>query len=83
MTLTKDPMTETGGVTGTADKDYNLIWFATTCLKNALRLEQYAQDAERAGDQELSALFRRAQDNSVRGAQESKTLLHSRICADK
>ena len=41
--------TETGGITGTADKDYNIIWFTETCLSNALRLEIYAKDAERAG----------------------------------
>jgi hypothetical protein len=39
---------ETGQLTGTADKDYNLIWSAETCLNNALRLQTYIQDAERA-----------------------------------
>ena len=33
--------TETGRVTGTQDKDYNLIWFTEACLSNALRLDQY------------------------------------------
>ena len=28
---------ETGQVTGTKDKDYNLIWFTEACLSNALR----------------------------------------------
>ena len=42
--------TETGQVTGTKDKDYNIIWFTEQCLSNALRLELYAQDAEREGD---------------------------------
>ena len=42
--------TETGQVTGTKDKNYNLIWFTEACLNNALRLETYIQDAERAGD---------------------------------
>jgi hypothetical protein len=32
---------ETGQVTGTKDKDYNLIWFTEVCLSNALRLETY------------------------------------------
>lgn len=83
MTLTKDPTTETGDVTGTADKDYNLLWFTTTCLKNALRLEAFATDSERSGDQELTDLLRRAQANSVRGAEEGKALLHSRVCTPK
>src|SRR5215212_9512527 len=42
--------TESGEVTGTKDKDYNLIWFTEACLSNALRLETYIQDAERDGD---------------------------------
>jgi hypothetical protein len=45
---------ETGQVTGTKDKDYNLIWFVEQCLSNVLRLETYAQDAERDGDSELA-----------------------------
>jgi hypothetical protein len=41
---------EGGQTTGTPDKDYNLIWFTEQCLSNALRLETYAQDADRDGD---------------------------------
>jgi hypothetical protein len=52
--------TETGRVTGTKDKDYNLIWFTEQCLSNALRLETYVQDAERDGDGELVELFPKA-----------------------
>jgi hypothetical protein len=70
---------ETGDVTGTKDKDYNLIWFTETCLSNALRLETYIQDAERDGDNELADLFRRAQAESRKGAEQGKQLLASRI----
>src|SRR5213076_2908993 len=38
---------ETGEVTGTKDKDYNLIWFTEASLSNVLRLETYIEDAER------------------------------------
>ena len=31
--------TETGQVTGTKDKDYNVIWFTEQCLSNVLRLD--------------------------------------------
>jgi hypothetical protein len=72
---------ETGGITGTPDKDYNLLWFTEQCLSNALRLETYRQDAERAGDQELVDLFTRAQDASRRGAEEGKRLLAKRLGA--
>jgi hypothetical protein len=70
---------ETGHITGTADKDYNIIWFTEQCLSNVLRLEQYANDAEREGDSELAEFFRRAQDASRRGAEQGKELLAKRL----
>jgi hypothetical protein len=70
---------ETGDVTGTKDKDYNLIWFTEACLSNALRLATYIQDAERDGDNELAELFRRAQAESRKGAEQGKQLLGSRL----
>lgn len=71
--------TETGDVTGTRDKDYNLIWYVEACLSNALRLEQYIQDAERDKDQEVVELFRKAQSDSRKGAELGKQLLRSRL----
>jgi hypothetical protein len=71
--------TETGDVTGTADKDYNVIWFTEACLSNALRLETYIQDAERDGDSELAEFFRKAQAESRKGAEQGKALLRSRL----
>ena len=70
---------ETGQVTGTQDKDYNLIWFTEQCLSNALRLETYVQDADRDGDGELADLFRKAQAESRKGAEQGKQLLKSRL----
>jgi len=70
---------ETGQVTGTKDKDYNIIWFTEACLSNALRLETYIQDAERDGDTELAEFFRRAQAESRKGAEQGKRLLRSRL----
>jgi hypothetical protein len=75
--------TETGGYTGTADKDFNLIWFTETCLSNALRLEVYARDAERSGDDELVELFRKAQTESRKGAEQGKELLAARLGASR
>jgi hypothetical protein len=71
--------TETGNVTGTKDKDYDLIWFTEHCLDNALRLETYIQDAEREGDSDLTDLFRRAQADSRKGAEQGKQLLARRL----
>ena len=70
---------ESGQVTGTQDKDYNLIWFTEQCLSNALRLETYVQDADRDGDSELAELFRKAQAESRKGAEQGKQLLKSRL----
>jgi hypothetical protein len=72
-------MTETGAVTGTRDKDYDLIWYVEACLSNALRLEQYIHDAERDHDQEIVELFRKAQSDSRKGAELGKRLLRSRL----
>ena len=71
--------TEGGQVTGTKDKDYNLIWFTEQCLSNALRMEEYAADAERDGDSELADFFRRAQGESRKGAEQGKALLKGRL----
>ena len=70
---------ETGNVTGTKDKDYNIIWFTEKCLDNALRLETYVEDAERDGDSELADFFRKAQHESQKGAEQGKALLKERI----
>ncbi|WP_114854909.1 hypothetical protein [Brachybacterium sp. YJGR34] len=70
---------ETGEVTGTVDANYNLIWFTEKCLSNALRLETYRADAERAGDDELVDLFTRAQHESVKGGEQAKALLARRL----
>ncbi len=70
---------ETGGVTGTKDKDYNLVWYVEACLNNALRLEQYIADAERDGDSELADLFRKAQADSRKGGEIGKKLLAQRL----
>ncbi|MEE2032541.1 hypothetical protein [Rhodococcus chondri] len=72
---------ESGQVTGTKDKDYNLVWYVESCLNNALRLETYIQDAERENDQELAELFRKAQADSRKGAEQGKGLLAARLSA--
>ena len=72
---------ETGEITGTRDKDYDLIWFSEQCMSNALKMEVFIADAERAGDAELADLFRRAQTESRKGAEQGKQLLAQRIVA--
>jgi hypothetical protein len=70
---------ETGQTTGTKDKDYNLIWFTEQSLSNALRLEQYIQDADRDGDNELAEFFRRAQGASRKGGEQGKEMIKKRL----
>jgi hypothetical protein len=70
---------EAGEITGTKDKDYNIIWFVEQCLSNVLRLETYVKDAERDGDNELADFFRRAQGASRKGAEEGKDMLRKRF----
>ena len=70
---------EAGEITGTKDKDYNIIWFVEQCLSNVLRLETYIEDAEREGDSELAEFFRRAQETSRKGGEQGKAMLRSRI----
>ena len=76
MTLKSD---ETGSVTGTKDKNYNLIWYTEKCLDNALRLQTYIEDAERDGDNEVADLFRKAQSDSRKGAEMAERLLAKRL----
>ncbi len=73
--------TETGEITGTKDKDYNIIWFTEVCLSNVLRLVTYVKDAEREGDTELAEFFRKAQAESRKGAEQGKQLLAARVGA--
>jgi hypothetical protein len=70
---------ETGDVTGTKDKDYNLIWFVEQSLSNALRLQTYIEDAEREGDSDLAEFFQRAQAASRKGGEQGKELLRKRL----
>ncbi len=64
---------------GTKDKNYDLVTVTQLCLEHVWRLDQYAQDAEREGDEELARLFRRMQEHSRKGADGSKRLLAQRL----
>jgi hypothetical protein len=72
---------ETGDITGTKDKHYNLIWFVEQSLSNALRLQTYIEDAQRDGDSELAEFFQRAQGASRKGGEQGKELLRSRLAS--
>jgi hypothetical protein len=42
-------------------------------------LESYIQDAERDGDNDLAEFFRRAQNESRKGAEQGKQMLTQRL----
>ena len=73
--------TETGQVTGTIDKDYDLFRYIEGCLRTAQRMETYRRDAERDNDTALAALFAMTQSDSRKGAEIGKKLLISRLVA--
>jgi len=59
--------------------DYDLISVAYHALQGAETYEQYAQDAQRQGDQELADYFRKTQQECRRSADEAQRLLASRL----
>lgn len=75
----KTHVEEAGQITGTRDIVYDIIWFTERSLNNALRLEAYIEDAEKAGDSELAEFFRRAQAESRKGGEQGKKLLAERL----
>lgn len=77
--MTDTQTTEAGEITGTLDKDYNLLWYTESCLENALRLEKYREDAKRAEDTELADLFGKAQSDSRKGAEIGMRMLADRL----
>ena len=64
---------------GTKDKNYDLITTLQLCLEHVFRLDQYASDAEKDGDDEVAGLFRRMQEHSRKGGEECKKLLAQRL----
>ena len=50
-------------------------------MGNALRLAEYAQDAERDGDNDLAEFFKRAQRESQKGAEQGKEHLRKRLAS--
>ncbi|RHW24789.1 hypothetical protein D0Z08_22730 [Nocardioides immobilis] len=79
--VTDAGLVDAGKVTGTRDRDYDLVWFLQACLSNALRLEQYLADAEADNDDQLIELFTKAQIDSKKGAALAKELLRDRLSA--
>lgn len=65
--------------TGTRDEHYNLISALYHMLKGASTAEQYIQDAQEAGDQELVQFFKDWQDQQRDLAERAKNLLSGKM----
>ncbi|HZQ61197.1 MAG TPA: hypothetical protein VFC24_07605 [Casimicrobiaceae bacterium] len=63
------------GQTGTPDVTYNLISILYHALQGAETYEQYIQDAQQGGDQELAQFFRDVQQEDERRATRGRQLL--------
>jgi hypothetical protein len=65
--------------TGTRDEHYNLISVLYHLLKGGSTAQQYIQDAQEAGDQELVQFFKDWQEEQRDFAERAKNLLGSRM----
>lgn len=65
--------------TGTPNEQYDLISVLYHSLEGAATYELYIQDAEEAGDEELSNFFNQLQEEECRRAERAKELLANRI----
>jgi hypothetical protein len=69
--------------TGTRDEHYNLISALYHLLKGASTCEEYIQDAQEAGDQELVQFFKDWQDEQRNLSERAKNLLGTRMLSGK
>ena len=63
------------GKTGTRDEHYDLVSVLYHALEGAEACDRYASDAEGAGEDELAAFFREAQETHARLAEKAKAML--------
>lgn len=66
-------------MTGTRDEHYNLISVLYHALQGAETSQQYIQDAEQGGDQELAQFFQEVQKEDRERAQRAERLLAARF----
>ena len=64
--------------TGISNARYNLVSALYHALEGGATYDQYIQDAENEGDQELADFFRQVQQEDSNRAQRAKSLLDSR-----
>ncbi len=71
------------GNTGTRDVTYNLVSILYHALQGAETYDQYIQDAEQGGDQDLAGFFRDVKRENEQRANRAKQILHRRLHQDQ
>ena len=72
-------MAGNNGETGVYDATYDIVSVLYHALQGAELYEEYAGDAEDAGDQELARFFQDIQAEEKRRADRAKALLATRL----
>jgi rubrerythrin len=72
-------MTSNTGNTGTRDVTYNLVSILYHALQGAETYDQYIQDAEQGGNQDLAQFFRDVKEQNRQRADRAKQLLGQRL----
>ena len=72
---TEDGMANGTGNTGTSDLTYNLVSILYHALQGAETYDQYIQDAEGSGDQDLASFFREVKERNKQTADAAKRQL--------
>jgi rubrerythrin len=67
------------GSTGTRDEHYNLVSVLYHALQGAETYDQYINDAEQKGDNDLAQFFRDTKEEDTRRADRAKQLLTQRL----
>lgn len=65
--------------TAVRDKNDDLLNVVHSSLHNVWMLEEYIQDAQKDGDEELVRWFRRVQENNQKAGDQGKKMLMSRL----
>ncbi len=72
-------MAQSQGSTGTQDTHYNIISVLYHALQAAETIDQYIQDAEQSGNQDIAQFFRDVKEENKRRADRAKQLLGSEL----
>jgi len=72
-------MSDSQHVTGTSDPLYNVVSVYYHALKAAADAQQYIQDAQQVGDQQLVQFFQQSQQAARQAAEQAKTTLQQQL----